>query len=292
MLRKSITSFLVILLFGYAAVYFLQQRINGTIGEYHQTEDVLFLPSGQMVKRLSLGFESLMADIYWIRAIQYYGGGRIMDPTRKFDLLQPLLDITVTLDPAMIPVYQFGAVFLSEPPPIGAGNPRAAIQLLKKGISANPGVPDLYLSLGFVYYWQLKDYKKAAAVFLEGSKYQKGKMWLKNLAAYTLARGGDRTTSKYLWEQIYEAADNKRSKENAMAHLVELQAEDQMEALEKVVARFHEQTGRFPHSFVELATRGYLRGIPVDPTGVPYLLDPQSGKVMVSADTKLPIPPP
>ena len=163
---------------------------------------------------------------------------------------------------------------------------------MNKGIAANPQAPDLYLSLGFVYYWQLKDYKKAAEIFLEGAQYQKGKNWLKNLAAYTAARGGDRTTSKYLWEQIYETAENKRAKENAMAHLLELQAEDQIDALEKVVARFRQQTGHWPRSFVELATHGYLRGIPVDPTGVPYELDPQSGKVKASADTRLPIPPP
>ncbi len=291
MLRKSTSWFLVILLFGYLAVFFLQRRIDRTIGEYHQTEDILFLPSGKVVKKLSLGYASLMADIYWIRAIQYYGGGRIMDPNRNFDLLAPLLNITTTLDPSMIPAYQFGAVFLSEPPPIGAGNPQAAIRLLDKGIAANRETPDLYLSLGFVYYWQLKNYKEAAQVFLEGAKYQKGRPWLRNLAAYTLMRGGDRSTSKYLWEQIYETSENKRAKENALAHLLELRAEDQMEALRRVVDRFKKENGRFPRSFVELATRGYLRGIPLDPTGAPYRLDAESGKIMVSADTKLPIPP-
>lgn len=291
MFRKSISSFLILLSACYAAVCFLQTRINAAIGEYHQTEEVLFLPSGKVVKKLAMGFESLVADIYWIRAIQYYGGGRIADPTRHFDLLSPLLDITTTLDPAMIPVYQFGAVFLSEPPPIGAGNPQAAIELLRRGIAANPDEPALYLSLGFVYYWQLKDYKQAARVFLEGAGHQKDKRWLRNLAAFTLARGGDRSTSRYLWQQIYESADNVRAKENALAHLVELETEDQIEALEKVTARFHEKFGRFPESFVELVRQGYLPGTPLDPSGVPYILDPQSGEVYASADTRLIIVP-
>jgi tetratricopeptide (TPR) repeat protein len=287
MLRRSLTLFVVILLFGYTAVYFLERRITETVGEYHQTEDILLLPSGEAVKKLSLGFESFMADIYWIRAVQYFGGGRINDPTRKFDLLQPLLDITTTLDPAMIPVYQFGAVFLSEPPPIGADNPKAAIKLLRKGIAANPDNPDLYLSLGFVYYWQLKDYREAAQVFLEGSEHQKGKLWLRNLAAYTLARGGDRATSKYLWAQIYETANNPRAKENALAHLMELEAEEQIEALEKVSARFRELNGRPPRNFIELIVRGALRAVPLDPSGVPYHLDSETGKVLVSVETKL-----
>jgi tetratricopeptide (TPR) repeat protein len=291
MARKTSLIFLTAVLAGYMSVCWAQRRIDGAIGEYHQTEDVLFLPSGNIVKRLSLGFESLVADIYWTRAIQYYGGGRMDDPTRKFDLLYPLLDITTTLDPQMIPVYQFGAVFLSEPPPIGAGDSASAIRLLRKGLEANSGNSDLYLSLGFVYYWQLKDYKEAAAVFLEGSQYQQGNVWLKNLAASTLARGGDRATSMYLWRQIYENTDDKRAKENAVAHILELQAENEIDALEKIAERFKERLGHFPEGFPDLVRSGYLRGFPVDPSGAPYLLDPQSGEVYVSADTKLPIPP-
>ncbi|MBZ5553596.1 MAG: tetratricopeptide repeat protein [Acidobacteriia bacterium] len=291
MLRRSITLFLVFFLFGFTAIYFLQRRINGVVGEYHQTEEMLFLPSGSVVKKLSLGFESLVADIYWIRAIQYFAGGRMRDPSRKFDLLYPMLDITTTLDPAIIPVYEFGAVFLSEPPPIGANDPQRAIGLLEKGIAANPDDPELYLRLGFVYYWYLKDYKQAAGIFLRGSKLPQAKPWLRTMAAFSLSKGGERASSKFLWRQIYESSENKRAKENALAHLAEMQAEDQIEALEKVTAKFREDSGRWPRSFIELATHRYLRGIPLDPSGVPYLLDPESGKVMVSADTKLQIVP-
>lgn len=291
MLRKSITLLLVVVLFGFTAIYFLQQRINGIIGEYHQTEDVLFLPSGYVVKKLSLGFESLVADIYWIRAIQYYGGGRMKDPTRRFDLLAPLLDITTTLDPAIIPVYQFGAVFLSEPPPIGAGDPGRAIALLEKGIASNRDNPDLYLSLGFVYYWQLKDYKRAAQAFLEGAPYQKGNPWLKTLAAFTLSRGGDLATSRYLWQQLYQTAENDHARSNALAHLKALRAEEDMIALRKLVEVFRQRLGRPPRNFGELVLRGYLREIPLDPSGVPYLMDASTGEVFLSADTKMQIIP-
>ncbi|MGB7624161.1 MAG: hypothetical protein WBN92_17585, partial [Terriglobia bacterium] len=124
-----------------------------------------------------------------------------------------------------------------------------------------------------------------------GSDRAKGKPWFRTMAAFALSRGGDRAASQFLWKQIYESSENKRAKENALAHLAELQAEDQIEALEKVTAKFREQSGRWPLSFIELATHGYLRGIPLDPSGVPYLLDPESGKVYVSADTKLQIVP-
>ena len=42
-------------------------------------DEVLYLPSGKTVKRLSLGYSSLMADIYWTRAVQYFGAAAHSD---------------------------------------------------------------------------------------------------------------------------------------------------------------------------------------------------------------------
>ena len=70
--------------------------------------------SPNAIKKLSLGYDSLLADIYWTRAVQYYGS-RLTVHSRDFDLLWPLLDVTTTLDPKLIVAYRFGAIFLSEP---------------------------------------------------------------------------------------------------------------------------------------------------------------------------------
>ena len=39
-------------------------------------ERILYVRSGEAVKRMALGFDALAADVYWIRAIQHYGGDR------------------------------------------------------------------------------------------------------------------------------------------------------------------------------------------------------------------------
>src|SRR5690242_8906293 len=41
------------------------------------TDDAVYLTSGTAVKRLTVGFSALAADLYWIRAIQYYGGVKL-----------------------------------------------------------------------------------------------------------------------------------------------------------------------------------------------------------------------
>jgi len=127
-------------------------------------EDVLYINSPKTIKRASLGFDGLMACIYWTRTVQYFGH-RHFDYAHTYNELAPLLEITTTLDPHLLPAYQFGASFLAPKPPGGAGQPERAIQLMEYGIQNNPDNWQLYYNLGFVYYTELKDYRKASEVF-------------------------------------------------------------------------------------------------------------------------------
>jgi hypothetical protein len=60
-----------------------------------------------------------------------------------------------------------------------------------------------------------------------------------------------------------------------------------MDALRQLVDAYRAKTGRVPTDFRELVAAGMLTGIPVDPTGVPYVLDPAAGEVLTSPETKL-----
>ncbi len=135
-------------------------------------EDVLYINSPKVVKRASLGFDGLAACLYWTRTVQYFGH-RHHDLEHTYNELAPLLEITTTLDPQMFPAYQFGASFLAPKPPNGAGQPERAIQLMEYGIQHNPDNWQLYYDLGFVYYTELKDYKKAAESFLARIGYSR-----------------------------------------------------------------------------------------------------------------------
>src|ERR1700732_5583231 len=85
----------------FAAIAMLQVRIDAQTRSAAQQKEELVLSSGPMLQKISLGYDSLLADIYWTRAVQYYGG-KLGTPDAKFDLLWPLLDITTTLDHALI----------------------------------------------------------------------------------------------------------------------------------------------------------------------------------------------
>src|SRR5258708_30908733 len=83
----------VLLLVGYVALYPVQRRIDLESGTFHEVNEVLYLPSGETLRRLSLGHEGLLADIYWTRVVQYFGRKRTIHSSH-FELLGPLLRLT------------------------------------------------------------------------------------------------------------------------------------------------------------------------------------------------------
>ena len=61
----------------------------------------------------------------------------------------------------------------------------------------------MYEDLGFIYYFELHNYNKAAAAFLEGSKNPDALPWMKVLAAKVSEQGDNAETSEFLWKEIY-----------------------------------------------------------------------------------------
>jgi len=256
--------------------------------------DVLYLRAGSAVPRLALGFDAILADVYWIRAIQYYGDTRkSTDPDRRYPLLYPMLDLTTTLDPKFTVAYRFGAIFLAEPFPDGPGRTDQAIALLERGLAADPKKWQYAQDVGFVHYWWLQDYKTAAGWFDRASRIEGAPWWLRSMAATTLAQGGDRNSSRRLWQQLYETSDDEWVKKNSRRTLAQLDALDQIDALAALVRRYTALTGRSPDSWRPLVSMGLLRGLPVDSSGTPFVLDPgkPGGVTLSPRSTLYPLPP-
>jgi hypothetical protein len=270
-LRSPIAGLLLLALpAGIISLWQLQQRIDAQRAELHQERDELVLSSGKLLQAMSLEYAPLMADIYWTRAVQYYGDKRAHEDP-NFDLLWPLLDITTTLDPQLLVAYRFGSMFLSEPPARGAGRPDLGVRLVERGIQANPEYWRLYEDLGFIYYFNEKDYSKASAAFLEGSKRPHALVWMKILAATVAEKGESRETSVFLWNELYNSATDPQIKKNALMHLQLLRAQTDCEHLDAIADEYKKRTGRRPKNLRELIGEGLLPGAPVDPLGHAYV---------------------
>jgi tetratricopeptide (TPR) repeat protein len=253
-----------------------RQRTGATL------EEVLYISSPKLLKHLSLGYDGLLADIYWTRAVQYFGD-RLDRGAEHYDLLGPLLEITTTLDPHLLVAYEYGTNFLAA----NGRQPYRAIQLSEFGIRNNPNEWRLYYGMGFVYYMNLKDYAKASESFLRGSQVPDAHPFLKVLAAQMAERGGDIQTARMLWTTTFQTTKDRDIRGNAVAHLRALEVDEDVTILEKLVSRYRDKTGHLPQSFSDLEAANLMRGTPVDPAGHTYKLMPD-GRVEVRVPDDLP----
>jgi tetratricopeptide (TPR) repeat protein len=269
-----------------AAVALQSARDRIYAGRERATERILYVRSAEAVKRLALDFDALAADVYWIRAIQHYGGDRLShEDGRKYELLQPLLDLTTALDPYFTVAYRFGAIFLAESAPGGPGRPDQAIALLEKGISVQPQKWQYFHDIAFVHYWHRRDFKAAAEWFQKAAALPNAPNWLQPLAAGVLTAGSDRASARFLWRQMLDS-DQEWMRRNAQRSLMQIDALDAIDQLARIVQRFPPPQGQ-SYSWQWLVRRGVLRGIPADPTGTPFEIDPVTGAVAVSTASAL-----
>jgi tetratricopeptide (TPR) repeat protein len=253
------------------------------------TERLLYLRSGRVADRMMLQFDAVAADIYWIRTIQHYGRDLRSSRPDRFGLLEPLLDLTTTLDPHFNIAYRFGAIFLAYTPPYGAGRTDQAVALLERGLERNPDRWQYAHDIAFVHYWFSGDYLEAARWFERAASMPGSPEWVLPLAAVTRLQGGDRTGARLMLEALAVSADT-YVKGAAERGLLQLQALDAIDELEGLVAGFEGINGRYPSSWAELFP-GAGAQVPQDPTNVPYVYDPVSHTVTLDpASTLNPLP--
>jgi hypothetical protein len=272
-------------------------------GKYPSTpiaDASLYITSGKTLRRMTAGYNALAADLYWIRAIQYYGDINLthaapaLVPSRgapaDYQLLYPLLDLTTSLDPRFNIAYRFGSIFLAEAPPGGAGRPDLAVALLEKGLRERPDKWEYMQDIGFVYYWWFRDFHTAADWFTRASQVPGAPWFLRSLAATTLLEGGDRRSSRTMWEAIRQSAEIDWLRHDAERRLSQLTALDQIDALQKLVDQASKRDGTSPTSWTPFLGGRPFPGVPVDPAGTQYEID-ASGRVRLSTKSPLfPIP--
>jgi len=267
--------------------------------------DAVYVTSGSAVRRLTGAYNALGADVYWIRTIQHFGSTRrrlaqdrlrpappasLAAPTSDYASLYPLLDVTTSLDPRFKIAYRFGAVFLAEPYPGGPGRPDLAIALLEKGLRDRPDKWEYMQDIGFVHYWYVHDYQAAADWFRKASDVSGAPWWLRSLAATTLAQGGDRQSSRLMWEAIRESAAIDWLRQDAERRLLQLRALDQIDDLQRQVDAFTRSAAQAPADWQALIRARLLPGLPVDPSRTPYELTPDGRVRMAPRSPLSPLP--
>lgn len=270
-----------------SAVPSVQSEIDGRLGRFRVQEEVLYLWSGHHLKQLWPGLEDFMADLYWIRTVQYFGGRRSPGDDKDFKLLRPLVDIATTLDPRLEVAYRYGSVFLAEPRPIGAGMPKKGIELLERGAIAMNSWR-LRKEQAYFTFLFLNDPETASKILLEAGRIPGSPYWLQTLAADMTVRGGDRAVGRRIWRDLYEShPEGTAPRAVAFRNLQYLDALDLVDSLQLQVDSVTSVRGSPPARLRELKSPTGKALRESDPTGTPFEYDPKTGRVAVSRHSAL-----
>jgi tetratricopeptide (TPR) repeat protein len=193
-------------------------------------ENLLYLPTGENLKVMSLGFRSLLADALWVKAIGYFGGHNLTD--REYPWLHHILDTVTTLDPLFRHPYLFGGIVLG----VEGGDPAKSIQLLRKGMAYYPGDWRLPFYIGFNYFYFFKDPEAAAAYLKVAATLPAHPEYLPRLAASLLTKAGHLEAAIAFLETIAENTRDERVRQGLYEKIEKLRRGEIPESLEGLIS--------------------------------------------------------
>ena len=269
------------------AVPLVQSRIDEREDRWRAQRDVLYVGDGQALRRVLPGFEVLAADLYWLRTVQYFGGKLAFGGGGEMQLLYPLADVTTTLDPRLEVAYRYGAIFLCEPPPHGAGDCHAGLRLLAKGARHLPQAWGIRQDMGYFRFLFLGDAEGAARELQEAARLPGAPFTLTTLAGRLLMDSGRAAAARQIWQQLFEQYPEGSLRENARLHLQKLDGREMLASLNEALRRRREAGGTAVTTTDELARLGLDRRLLVDPLGVPFVWDPSRQAFWFSRESRL-----
>jgi hypothetical protein len=157
-------------------------------------EELLYYPSGFMVRRASLGYETAAADVAWLRGVQYYGEHRLTD--MKFGMIDHVMRIVAELDPRFLEAYVFGGFVLAQE----MRQPERGLALLEEGMRQNPTSWRLAFEAGFLHYVCRHDYASAGRYFTWASRMPDHAEYVERFAAFANQKAGNTGMAILLWK--------------------------------------------------------------------------------------------
>lgn len=196
------------------------QSIERTARATDRTEK-LYFPSGRFLREGTVGYREIVADFLWFQTVQYYGAYRKGNHDLRY--FSGLVDAVTTLDPQFIEAYYFGSLVAA----MDQDQIPRAIDLLKRGILANPDNWLLPFQIGFTHYILNQDYERAATWFAIAARSPEATDFARRFAAFSRQRAGNLEGSIALWRNLYKNTSNPAMRELALKMIA--QCEDQLQ---------------------------------------------------------------
>jgi tetratricopeptide (TPR) repeat protein len=254
-----------------AQVQFDTWRFYGSSSKVAVSANVYIEPQplGARTARLaSFGAHEALADWYWLKLIQYYGGG---DPSGRYRKLAELFDVITELSPKFLPAYQTGLLILP-----GEGFVDEAISLGEKGKANLPQQWEMPYYTGIVHHIYRKDYVRAAEEFERAAALPDAPPIARLFAAIYYNQADQRQTAYQIFQTLHETSDSEFVRERASKYMEHLSI---YFSLEDAIAQFQTRFGRYPVSVEELVQQRIIPEVPQSPLNQSFVINPSNGQL-------------
>lgn len=214
-----------------------------------------YVPTPATAKVVALGFDAVMADFYWLQAVQKAGGDEYVDESVG-RYLGKLIDVVTTLDPWVDHPYRFAAIWMVE----GEANVRKAIELLERSIEYHPDEWRNWFYIGFNHFYFLGENEVAADALEQASRLPGSPTYLPRLVARLRSESADIDVSEVFLSQLIESTDDEAKKAAYQSALDEIEVEHKARFLDRARAAYVKLAGHDVER-VEDLTNGATRVI-------------------------------
>lgn len=264
--RQAIAFTAALAVFGVAV---FAQRAANEVRVEAEGEEILYLPNQKILNHFTGGLNSVVADLLWLRCIQYVGQENKGD--RNFTWLNQMLETVVQLDPYFGDAYRYGGMFLASL----RADDDAGIDLLERGFIANPDNFQLPYELAMIFLLNRKDEpgaKERATHYLSMAAAIEGcPEFIRDLATKLQGQYNLVEVEREMWQRMAEG-DDKLLRELGQRKLVEMDIRKAVENLNQAVLVFNQRQGRFPVSLDEMVQAGLIKSLGADPLGGSFFL--------------------
>ena len=237
-----------------------------------------FVPRPEVARLSSVGFHGVMADYYWLQAVQIVGAS--IRPEDEGTLLGRVIDVVTTVDPWVDHAYRFAAIWMTG----SEEDVRQANRLLERSLAYHPGDWRNRFYLGFNHFYYLEEYEPAARWLEEAARIKGSPRYLAGLAARLRAGESGIQVAAGMIQRLLAETDDPQAKAEYEKMLDEIETERRARFLDAAREAYRKGHGEDIQTVADLLRGPHpvLQTLPPELHGWEWALLEETGEIVSS----------